>query len=223
MVSLLYGLPQWKIYQQIQSPFLFLNWLCLHKLGHVLLYQGVRVAMYFFRTNAWAIISCLIGSIKVFLQSSVCLIFLRRDLLTLYSIFPPPLHTCTVQHLNLARLWPRTGAEGAVAVEPPSARPWQDASEGTGWGETPGSSQVGMATGLPPGSIWLVHQPARLTQLIPLAVRASCQTVPSFWSLSAQARFKLASCGWRWISSLLPRVTSPLFFKWEFILLGRCW
>lgn len=76
----------------------------------------------------------------------------------------------------------------------------------------------------PPGFICLAHRPARLTQLIPLAARDSCQTVPAFWSLPAQARFKPVSCGWPWISSSLPPVTFPLFCKLEFMLLGRwCW
>ena len=118
----------------------------------------------------------------------------------------------------------RDGGTGGSAVEPPSTQPCQDASEGTGWGKTSGSSRVSGAVGLPLGPNWLAHQPAKLTQLIPLAVRDSCQTVPAFWSLSAQARFKLVSCGRPWISSSLLQVIFPLFFKLGFILLGRwCW
>lgn len=106
-----------------------------------------------------------------------------------------------------------------------SAPSCQDASEGAGWGETSGSSQVWQCCGAAPRPIWMAHQPARLTQLISFAVRDSCQMVLAFWSLPAQDRLNLVYCEQPWISLLLLWVTFSLLIK-MFILLGWwywCW
>lgn len=67
-----------------------------------------------------------------------------------------------------------------------------------GWHQTGRGVRVWLGQRCHRAACW-AHQPSRLTQLIPLAVRDSCQTVPAFWSLPTQARFRLVSCGWPWI------------------------
>lgn len=89
--------PSWRLISKFCQPFWScMYWFCLHKLGHVLLHQSASVAMYFFRTSAWAIIICLLGNIKVFLWSSLCLPYLfpwRVLLLLHYFILFPHIFT----------------------------------------------------------------------------------------------------------------------------------
>lgn len=235
MVSFLPDLPQLKIYQQIQSTFSCfvplrsctgMCWLCLHKLGHMLLYQGDRVAMYFFMANAWAIIICPLGSIKVFLWSSICLIFPTKSssAVALFHFFP---HCFTHVPFSIW-IWPGwdpgRGHRGQCcrALLCP-AMPGCFRGHRLGWDVMvwPGRWCCEAA----PRAHLAGPSVNQADTANPLAcTRDSCQMVAAFWSLPAKARFKLVSCGRPWISSSFLRMTFPLFFKLEFILLGRwCW
>lgn len=199
-------------------------WLCLHKLGHMLLYQGVRVAMYFFRTNAWAIIIHQLGGIKVFLQFSVCLIFPMESssAVPLFHFFP---HRFTHVPFNIW-IWPgprcKKEAQGVVSQSPPPPSHTRMLLRAPAKVRHQGLARSSVLW-VCPGAHLAGPSSARLTQLIPVAcARDSCQTVAAFWSLPAQDRFKLVSCWQPWISSLLLWMTFPLFcFNLELILLCR--